>query len=515
MGCLCKKRSRNEELINKINEDFDIEKQNEDIEKKREFVIYLVQNDYNLFNQHLQEVKKLNDVQLLNLFEGNTDYKDFNSSNPDKFLNLVQKFQDNKGLLFEWYKEKQYYVIILDLWKSNIIPKIKGKSESEQESLLKSNRIDSSKWDDKFYKHFKSITNVSEEDIIAKRMKKYIEADYGDINEYIKLEEKCRKNVQQNENTNCGKHLMDNLEISMFNKLKLICPIFYKKYAQDFDNMSKDISDRQQKAALEKMVKSGLTESKSKEILNKVMKEYKENKLTKEYKFDSNEELKNIKDFSIKFTKGKIDELTFKDKAGIFFGNNMVKHAVLGLSLMNLAYSILNLGKKLSDTSNLKEQIKTRLNAIKNSFEQHKAKVSNMPFDIDEKVKYIKQLYKEFNDDLNAVNQLIEDINNALNNIKTERNKSIIEMCLSGLGLGISIFGIYVTKGTDRIEYASSSISNILTSGIGATDIAIAQKNINQLHNYLKEANNLGKEIQDQIQKLTDEFSKLKIAHWA
>jgi hypothetical protein len=35
MGCLCKKRSRNEELINKINEDFDIEKQNEDIEKKK------------------------------------------------------------------------------------------------------------------------------------------------------------------------------------------------------------------------------------------------------------------------------------------------------------------------------------------------------------------------------------------------------------------------------------------------------------------------------------------------
>lgn len=514
MGCLFCKKRRNEDLLSRITEDDAIEKQHEDIEKQRELAIYLVENDYSIFSQHLNEVKNLNDEQFINLFKGNTDYKGFNSSDLSGFLNLVQKFQDNRELLINWYREKKYYKIILDLWKSKAIPILKGKSESEQEIILKNNRIDTSNWDDEFYRHFKSIINCSEEDIIAKRMKKYIEANYGNIDEYVKLEEKCRQNVEQNENTSCGKHLMDNLETSMYNKIKMVGTLFFEKYSKDFDNMSKDIRNRQEQVAIEKLVKSGITESKSKEILKKVMKEYKEKKYTKNYTFNANNELKDVKDFSIKFTKGEIDELKFKDKSEIFFSNKMVKHATLGLSLINLSYSILHLGQKLMDNNNLKEQIKIRLDSIKRTFKQHKDNLK-IPLDIDEAVKYIKSKYKDFNDDLNAVNQLMEDIDLAINNQENERNKAIKQTCFSGLGAGFSFFGVAVTKGSDRIEYAASSISNILTSGISATDIVMTQKNINQLRASLKEAENLEKQIQQQIENLNQEFDKLKTAHWA
>lgn len=359
------------------------------------------------------------------------------------------------------------------------------------------------------------MVNVSAEDIIAKRMKYYIEADYGTIDEFVKLEEKCRQQVEENEKSSCGKSLIDNLETSMYSKLKLIFPIFYNKYSTDFDNMSKDIAERQKKVALEKMIKAGMTEKKSQKILEKVMKEYKEKKYTKNFTFNSQKELENVKDFTIKFSKGEIDELKFKDKAEIFFSNKMVKHATLGLSLVNLGYSVLNLSKKLLDSNNLKKQVKIRLDTIKESFDRHKNEVNKIPVDIDEAIIYIKKLYKDFNDDLEAVKQLMEDIKLAINNEENERNKAIIQTFFSGVGVGFSIFGISLTKGSDRMEYAASSVSNILTIGVSANNIAMSVKNIKDFQQSLEAAQNLGDKIQKEIEELKKKFSTYGRAHWA
>lgn len=515
MGCLCKKRNTNQNLLIKIKEDFDIENQNENLDKKREFALFLIENSNNFHKKHYNEVKQLKDEQFINLYKGNTDYKEFGSHDPKGFLDLVQKFQDNQELLSQWCGQKKYYEIVKVLWKMNIIPKCKGKEDAEQESILKDHRIDTSNWDTNFYQDFKSMVNVSAEDIIAKRMKCYIEADYGTIDEFVKLEEKCRQQVEENEKSSCGKSLIDNLETSMYSKLKLIFPIFYNKYSTDFDNMSKDIAERQKKVALEKMIKAGMTEKKSQKILEKVMKEYKEKKYTKNFTFDSKKELENVKDFTIKFSKGEIDELKFKDKAEIFFSNKMIKHATLGLSLVNLGYSVLNLSKKFLDSNNLKAQVRIRLDSIKDSFKIHQNKVNDIPVDIDEAIIYIKKLYKDFNDDLEAVNQLMEDIKLAINNEENERNKAIIQTFLSGVGVGFSIFGISLTKGSDRIEYAASSVSNILTVGVSAANIAMSVENIKNFQKNLEEVQTLGKQIEEEIEKLKQKFSTYGRAHWA
>ncbi len=94
---------------------------------------------------------------------------------------------------------------------------------------------------------------------------------------------------------------------------------------------------------------------------------------------DPNKELEKVKEAVIKFKKGKLNELTFRDKADIFLSNKMVKHAGLGwlsiMNLMNLFYGILHFGQRFLCYDELKGGILKRLENINNSFIDHKKKL--------------------------------------------------------------------------------------------------------------------------------------------
>jgi len=487
---------------------------NKDLKEKKELAIFLIQNDYKIFSLHLDEVKNLNDEQFSNLFKGNTDYNNYKTSNPKGFLQLVQKFEDNYELISEWYSNKNYYNIILPIWKANIIQNLKGKEENEQERILKDRGIDISLWDADFRNHFKSIISTSQLKTAAERIKNYIANNFGDFDEYIKLEQKCKKKVEENEKSICGKYLTTDLDTSMYSMLKLFLPAFFKKYNNDLDNLSSDIKKNQENAAIKKMIKAGMTETKSKALLKELMKKYEEEKYTGT--FDYKEELNEVNDFTLKFSKGEIKELNFKESSGIVFQNNMVKHAILGFSLINLSYGILHISKLLFDYKNLNIEIRRRLDEIAKSFELHKGQVANIPKnDIDAAAEFIKKLNKAFNDDKENLQNLIKDIKGAIENQVTERNKSIFQLITSGISTGIGIFGAIVTKGKDRIEYTSSSLAEILTVGISALDIALIQKRIKELDSYLSEANNLEEKIRENIEDLRKKFEELKTKHWA
>lgn len=109
----------------------------------------------------------------------------------------------------------------------------------------------------------------------------------------------------------------------------------------------------------------------------------------------------------------------------------------------------------------------------------------------------------------------MEDIKLAINNEENERNKAIIQTFFSGAGVGFSIFGISLTKGSDRIEYAASSVSNILTIGVSANNIAMSVKNIKDFQQSLEAAQELGDKIQKEIEDLIKKFSTYGRAHWA
>jgi hypothetical protein len=503
----------------------------EDLEIKRELAIFLAQNDYKKYQVFASEIKNLNDEQFTNLYIGNTDYNKFNSSNPALFKEYVQKFEDNIEIIDEWYDKKNYYTILAKLWKSNCISNLKGKDPEEQEKILKNHGIDTNDWDSDFRDHFKSVIVKSlNQEQIAKRLKNYIEADLGDFDEYIKTNVLCKQDIEENEKSVCGMYLKQNLDINMYKLMKTVFPLFLEKYQKDFDLLSSDLKQKQEGAAKKKMIKSGMTESKSKKVLEEIMKKYEKEKYTGDYIPDKGlqkgkgrcrcnpiRRLEKVKETAVKFKNGKLNELTFKDKADAFLSNKMIKHAALGLSIMNLSYGILHLTQTFLYEDEVNKELSTRLERIRDSFEKHKNNVrQTLPEDVDEAAEYIKKLNADFNSDLEEVRQLIRDIKEAISSEKTEEKKSIGQLIASVLGGGGNAVAAFLCKNkSDQIEYATSSIFNWINLIINGADIAKARENIKKLEDSETKANELRLEIEAKIKDLREQFDNLKTAHFA
>lgn len=64
----------------------------------------------------------------------------------------------------------------------------------KQEKILISHQINTNDLDPEFKNHFKSVTAKSlSKEQIAKRLKNCIAANYGDLYEYAKTTERCKK----------------------------------------------------------------------------------------------------------------------------------------------------------------------------------------------------------------------------------------------------------------------------------------------------------------------------------
>ncbi len=212
-----------------------------DLPEKRKLAFYLISNDYNVFKRHLSEVQQLNDEEFNELFEGNTDYKAFSVQNLKDFLQLVSKFDDNKELLIEWYKEEKYYEFILQIWKPNILQKLKElNNENERIELLNQSHIDTSNWDKDFREYFISRINQSPIKKYAERMKYYIKENYGDFDELIKSVDKCKSNVEKSEETICKKTLKANVDSTIDKMINQFIPNFISNMKEGYNKFKKE-----------------------------------------------------------------------------------------------------------------------------------------------------------------------------------------------------------------------------------------------------------------------------------
>ena len=269
MGCLCPKNanSKNPNLNDKLNEEptptdqEDLEANHitiglskyQDIEQKRKFAIFLVSSDINIFKRHLEEVRQLSDEEFNELFEGNTDFN-FNVNNKKQFKQLVQKFEDNNDLIQDFYNKEEYYSCVLQIWRKNILQKLKGaNNKNEQEQILIDNNIDTSKWDEEFRNDFQSIINTKPIKDLAERMKNYIEADYGNFDELIKTANKCKNRVKKSEKNHCNMVFGANLNTSMNRIFKEFVPKFLKNITNEIENIPSLFKKKEKEKAIEEV----------------------------------------------------------------------------------------------------------------------------------------------------------------------------------------------------------------------------------------------------------------------
>lgn len=561
MGCLCPKNanSKNPNLNDKLNEEPDPTDQEDleanhitiglskyqDIEKKRKFAEFLISSDYNIYKKHLEEVSQLNDEEFIEFFEGNTDFN-FNVKDKKHFRQLVQKFEDHNDLIEEYYNNEKYHNCVLQIWKKNIFQKLKAADDQdEQKKILRENKIDTSKWDKEFSGNFQNIINVKPIKDLAERMKNYIEADYGNFDELIKTVNKCKKKTEKIEDNHCNKVLGVNLDTSINRIFKQFVPKFLKDIAGEIDKIPSLLKNKEKEKAIDAVTSIDLTSTEKDKLIDEIKKIYEKSekeKIDVSSFFEENKEFEQLNVLSNKinndrlseyiassilddsdndndndrdeFETFKFEKLTIKEQANVIFSNEMIKNAVLGLSLANVTYSIFHCTKTFMDYDKFNKEFNERLESIKKNFEKHKSNVKVISDDIDEAIEQVIKWGQDFNKDLEDVEELIQDINNAISGVESEREGTILNFIGSTGGLAIGIFGFWSTKGNDRIEYATSSLANVLALAANTADIAKQSEILKNYKDYLEKANILKKDIQNEIDKLRKKFKELSVKHY-
>ena len=565
MGCLCPKffKPQQTSIVEKLKYDDDEEapvptiedlernhmtiglSKYQDIHQKREMAEYLLSNDINLFKRYVEEVKKLDDEDFYELFEGNTEYN-YKTTLKKEFRQLAQKFEDNNDLIIEWYHDENYYEWVLQIWRPNILQKMKSaETEDEKKAILKRHKIDISKWDDKFRDYFQIIINENPKKDLAERMKNYIQHDYGNFDELIKSVNHCKKKVTSGEeDSHCNKVLGANLDTVMNRILKEFVPKFIKDITNEGENIFNERKKKEEEKAINTIKEKGLTESQEKSLINEVKKIFNRNEKEANKKcnkndekdvisslFEFNKEYEDLEKLGAKFNTEqtfewddeeeiekedlKFNKLSIREKGEVLFSNKMVKHAILGLSLANVSYSALHLAKTFMEYNRYSEQFAKRLNEIKQKFQSHQNDVTLIDEDIDIAIEQIIKCGQNFQSDLDEVNELISEITDAINGVKNQRNNTIFNMIASTGGLIIGIFAASVTKGTDRIEYAGASLADFLALVANGVDIVAQNNLLKQFDQYMKEAKELQQNIIEEINKLRDKFKNLSTQHFS
>lgn len=525
-----------------------------DIEQKKELAKFLLNNDIKIFKRHLDEVMNLKNEDFYELFEGNTEFS-YNTQNKREFKQLAQKFDDNKDLTIEYYNKTEYYEAVLSIWKPNILYKLKtAGNEKEQNNILTKYKINTSSWDDNFEEYLRNILNYKPVKTLAQRAKNYIEDNYGDFDELIKCVTHCKNKVENGEKTHCNKKLCINLDSATEKIVGEFIPHFMKQIGQGVINLDFDYRKKEMQNAIKKIKTSKLTKSEEKELINEVLKIYKinndkeeeeqkikkmkedkekENKKNEKDKnneikpneiidsiLENNSECEKLKDLSIKFNNASdnkihFNKLNLKDKIGAVFSNKMIKNAILGISLSNVSYSVLNLTKTIMSEQSYDLEFSSRLDKIRNNFIAHQNEVKYIDEDdIDNAIEQTIECGKKFNSDLADVEELISDIKKGIDEFQNGKKISIGGMVKSGISFLLSLIGIGVTEGEDKVKYAISAVSNAVSVVGSGIDFAVHDKAIKELIIYIQDAKKLKKQIIDEINKLRNKFQEISNKHY-
>ena len=112
-----------------------------DEKSAREVTETLLEEDIKIYRKFLPDIKKLDSKSFKNMFYENKNYN-YNIRNRIQFNLLLDKFDNFKALLEEWYEDKDTYCYIRELWLKYIsIESLRDKGESEINKFLLTKNI--------------------------------------------------------------------------------------------------------------------------------------------------------------------------------------------------------------------------------------------------------------------------------------------------------------------------------------------------------------------------------------
>ena len=120
----------------------------------------LLEDDVKIYKKFLPEIKKMNSASFKNMFYGNKNYN-YKICNQCQFFLLLDKFDNFRTLLEEWYENQATYKYLKELWIKYIcIESLRDKSEYEIQQFLISKRINFPSWPIQIKDRFLTICEI-------------------------------------------------------------------------------------------------------------------------------------------------------------------------------------------------------------------------------------------------------------------------------------------------------------------------------------------------------------------
>ena len=476
--------------------------------KARELVYFLLKNDISIYRKLIPEIKSLDSEAFENLFKGipfkdidNKNGFDYKVKNKKEFAKLLDKFDNFFIILDEWYKNKNNYKYLKDLWVRYIsIENLKYKDEKSLEIYLNSNSIDYKNWPDNIKKEFKQLMSGTDKTRIFE-VKDFMDDKFTQINcileELIVFRDSIKNACPE------GKIYAKNAQKIITNILSTVSiPLgISSKYGlaaideKEIRAAGKLISER-----------CNLSLERGNELVKEILTKIEGNTTTTNYGIINRETNKFYENCNIKVTKDKIDNLNIGQKAKAFLKCKAVCGLHCALSFLNLGWSIYELTQTYKGFEKVKI-CELKLKEIIRQFHIHRKEIGILPDDFHEAAQRIKNVLEKIRGDQKKLKELMEEIIENIRIQDSQKNKSIIGIVTSGVLGAFGIVGSVITYNGVSLVYGISTLANVISAIGHASNLCMSIKIIEGFNNVLNKAMEEEKKIQEEIDKLINDLT--------
>ena len=421
----------------------------------RDITQTILEDDVKIYRKFLPEIKNLDTQSFKNMFNGNKNYC-YKVRNRLQFNLLLDKFDNFKTLLEEWYEDPSTYTYFKELWINYIsLESLRDKNEYEIQNLLVSKNIKYMSWPQRIKNRFIQICKNTTNTIIGKFRKVF-----------EKLPEIVKKILGM---------IYSASEYCLERGEKML-PEFIKQYALP--------------------IVGGFT--------NLGVNNF---SVIKEVIFDLSAKFK-IKGFNFKdcFNFIKNDSSKYKELAKIGFESKFAL-VTYGIASVYKFYSSYTNYKEIKNTMKKIQGFEAAIDALEKEFQSHKALIemrlnSNVSRDIQSLNDTIESCIVLINADKKSITNLIREINKCLEESKEAKKKEILSLVGSVIQTGVGIAGAILTGGLTCVLYIGGTLLNGTSVVLNGINIDNLKTNIKELNRILLKAKNLEKEIDEEMDKI-------------
>ena len=492
---------------------------NFDEEKARNLVKYLLENDISIYKDLISVVDNLSSYDFQKLFEGNFEHN-YSSKNQTQLKRLSHKFDNFYYILINCYKKQNLYDYLKELWiYYPYIDDLKNmKDKKKISSKLSSTLPNYKSWPNNIQQELITAI-VGTEYLSNKKIIEKIKDESVEIDKILRKLATIQKTFSTENNDE--EYLLKNNNV-LGKDLEFI----YDSVIKNFDGKKNKLTKKDKENIQKHMIQE-------KNDYNRIS-PYLQNNTN--LIFDTIFSLA-IKKIGLPNDCASISEMkdTYSDEGfGFGFGwdddednldkiedrpeekNNeeLMEWMALGKNFVICVdqgiqmFQTINLSKKIMDKE--KNEYRIRLNTISEQFNEYQNSKRLYENDPIENLKIIK-------DSINNIEKIRKDLFDLINDLKKEidkhvnRKKGIIgNIVYQVIKIGTNIFTLAVTKNPTKLI-------NLLNIGIEITNIAFSRTDlsytndiIDELIKILEEAIKKKKDVDNEINKLNENFQKIR-----